>query len=214
MLLEFKNVTGTHKNFNLENISFGLERGYMLGIAGKNGAGKTTLFHYILDEKTSYEGNIYLNGEDIRKNHVKSRDDIGFVSDENIFFGNYTAMQNAKLLGEFYSNWEEERFVLAMKRMELSTNKTVETMSRGEFSKFQMAFAMAHQAKLFLLDEVTGGMDIVFRREFFHILRELLAKEEASIILATHIQEELEMKMDYVGILEKGKLKSFKEAGC
>ncbi len=214
MLLEMKRVTGVSKRFHLEEISFGLEPGYILGLAGKNGAGKSTLLHYIMDDRIAYKGKIYLNGKDIRENHAKSLNEIGFVSEENFFFHNYSAIQNAKLLGEFYSEWEEERFIEAMKRMELSINKTVGRMSRGELSKFKMAFAMAHRAKLYLLDEVTGGMDPVFRRDFFQILRELIVTEEASIVLVTHIQEEIELKVDYAGILEQGKLISFREVVC
>lgn len=212
-MLVFEHVTGLSKKFHLKDVSFSLDKGYMLGIAGKNGAGKTTLFRYILKENIPYQGTIYLNGTDIRKNHAKSLNEIGFVSDENIFLNDYTARQNAQMLGKFYSNWEDERFSFLMKKMNLSENKILGKMSRGEFSKFQMAFAMAHHAKLYLLDEVTGGMDVIFRKEFFQILREELATEEASIILTTHIEEELELKMDYVGILERGELKSFQEAG-
>ena len=77
--------------------------------------------------------------------------------------------------------------------------------------KFQMAFAMAHKPSIYLLDEVTAGMDPVFRIDFFKILHEVIAEEKASVLMTSHIQEEIKMKMDYVGIMEQGKMVSFGE---
>ena len=83
-------------------------------------------------------------------------------------------------------------------------------LSRGEYIKFQMAFAMAHNASLFLLDEATAGMDPVFRKDFFRILRDLAAQDKV-ILMSTHIQEELERKVDYVGIMDNGSFGGFME---
>ncbi len=77
--------------------------------------------------------------------------------------------------------------------------------------KFQLAFAVAHRPKLYLLDEATAGMDPVFRIDFYRILRELLEGENCGIILSTHIEEEIEKQLDYVGMLEEGRLVSFGE---
>ncbi len=218
MKLEWKNVSGNKsKGFNLKNVSFEAEAGYLIGIAGKNGAGKTTMFHYMVDRKKQYEGEIVLDGEvlngvsDEGDIHTSQLQYIAYISDDRQFISNYSAMDNAELISVFYENWNKERFIEAMKRMELSTGKEFGSMSRGEKLKFQMAFAMGYQPKLYLLDEVTGGMDPVFRKEFFRILREILETEEAIVIMTTHIQEELEEKMDYVGIMENGQLVSFGE---
>lgn len=231
MVLEWKNVSGTNKDFNLKNISFVAEPGYLIGIAGKNGAGKTTMFRYMMEKKKQYTGEILLDGEPLHRAeskvtagngetgsrngsedvHIKQLNHIAYISDDRQFIGGYTAMDNAELLSVLYDNWDMECFKAAMKRMELSLSKNYGDMSRGEKLKFQMAFAMGYQPKLYLLDEVTGGMDPVFRKEFFRILREILAAEEAIVIMTTHIQEELEEKMDYIGIMEAGQLVSFAE---
>ena len=79
--------------------------------------------------------------------------------------------------------------------------------------KFQMAFAVAHHPVLYLLDEVTAGMNPVFRVDFFKILQEVIATEEASVLMTSHIREEMDRKMDYVGIMEKGRMTSFGETG-
>ena len=210
-ILEFEHVTGTRRKFHLDDINFSLPAGYLMGLAGKNGAGKTTLFDYIMNPKCRYTGTIRICGEDIRKDHVKARDVIGFVSEHNPFFENYSAMDNVKLLGHFYTTFDEDVFKNAMKKMELSTSKVVGKMSRGELMRFQVAFAMAHGTKLYLLDEATAGMDPVFRVDFFKILNEIIADEQASVLMATHLAEELEHKMDYIGVMDAGKLISFGE---
>lgn len=213
MLLEFEHVTGTNRHFHVEDVSFALEPGYIMGLAGKNGAGKTTLLHHILDKKKSYEGTIRLMGEDIHRDHNKTLDRIGFVSDENFFLMNNNAQENGEMYGSFYTNWSKEIFDEALERMEISRYKLLKSLSRGEFIKFQMAFAMAHRPALYILDEATAGMDPMFRREFFKLLLQLIESEEASVLMTTHSMEEMEKKMDYIGILEKGRLVSFQESG-
>lgn len=100
-LLEFEHVTGTSKKFALQDINFSLEAGYICGLAGKNGAGKSTLIDYIMNPKQRYTGEIRVNGVNIRKNHAYIKNKLGFVSEENQFFGERTAMQNAEMLSGF-----------------------------------------------------------------------------------------------------------------
>lgn len=212
MLLEFEHVTGTSKKFALQDIHFSLEAGYIMGLVGKNGAGKSTLLDYIMNPKQLYKGEIRLCGVNIRDNHTYIKNKLGFVSEDNLFFRDFTAMENVDLLSRFYEEWDMDVFRDAMKRMELSTAKIVGKMSRGENFKFQMAFAMAHKPKLYLLDEVTAGMDPVFRIDYFKILQELIATEQASVIMTSHIQDEISRKTDYVGVLENGRMVQFGES--
>ena len=77
--------------------------------------------------------------------------------------------------------------------------------------KFQMAFAVAHHPKLYLLDEVTAGMDPVFRIDFFKLLHQVIENEEAAVLMTSHIESELKKQMDYIGILEHGTMAYFGE---
>lgn len=209
MLLEFIGVTGTSKKYALQDINFSLEAGYIMGLAGKNGAGKTTLLDYIMNPKQLYRGTIRINGEDIRDNHRYMMNKIGFISDNNLFFTSRTAAQNVELLRDLYETWDQDIFVNAMQKMGLSPSKTVGKMSRGELFKFQTAFAMAHKPVLYLIDEATAGMDPVFRIDYFKMLQEIIADESASILMTSHIQDEIHRKMDYVGIMEGGRMVQF-----
>ena len=212
MILEFKNVTGKTKQFNLQNISFELEAGYIMGLAGKNGAGKSTLIDYIMNPKLQYSGDILVDGVNIRGKHYDMMNRIGFISDNNKgFLVEKSAKTNMEILSILYEDWDDASFYQAMQKMNLSPNKIVGKMSRGELFKFQTAFAMAHKPVLYLIDEATAGMDPVFRIDYFKILQEIIAEEDASILMTSHIQDEIQRKMDFVGIMEEGKLIKFGE---
>ena len=103
-------------------------------------------------------------------------------------------------------------FEEVVSQMGLSIGQNIAHLSRGEYMRFQLAFAMAHSAKLYLIDEATAGMDPIFRKEFFRVLRQIIMDEKASILMITHIEEEIEEKMDYIGVMENGRLISFREA--
>lgn len=218
MLLEFQDVCGTDRGFCLKDITFAVPTGYLVGIAGKNGAGKTTLLHYIAEEKKRYTGSIRFLGQELHLSHTKLLNQIAFVADEAPFFKMYGARQNAKLLAPFYEEWDQDIFEKAAGEVSLATGARLKMdtplskLSRGEYLRFQMIFAMAHHTKLYLLDEVTGGMDPVFRKEFFRLLHRILEQEDASVLMTTHIEEELKEKVDYVGVMEEGRLISFGEA--
>lgn len=211
-MLEFKNVTGISKGFNLKNISFTAPKGFITAIVGANGAGKSTLLSYIYGSKKNYEGEIIFEGRDIRENFDEFKNILGFISDERRFFEENTATENVRLLSCFYDNWNQELFNKCMKEMSVPKNTRLSKLSRGEYIKFQLAFSVAHDTKLYLLDETTAGMDPVFRKDFYKFLHELIATEEVTILTVTHIEEDIYSHMDYVGTLKNGEIISFKEA--
>lgn len=210
-MLEFVNVSGTDKGFNLNNISFCAMEGYITGIIGANGAGKSTLLQYIFDENRDYNGKILFDGQDIKINHSSFRNIVSYISDDKRFFNAYSIIDNIKLLSPFYTEWDNELFFSTLNDMEVSSGKTISNLSRGEYIRFQLAFAVAHKSKLYLLDEATSGMDPVFRRDFYKFLHNLITIENVTVIMTTHIEEELKSHMDYVGVMEAGKLISFGE---
>ncbi|MBQ8198314.1 MAG: ABC transporter ATP-binding protein [Lachnospiraceae bacterium] len=211
-LLEFVGVTGTsRKNYKLQDITFSLPAGFIAGIAGENGAGKTTLFDYIMHPKKQYAGSILLNGKEIHDDYVSLRQQIGFVSEKNRFFMEKSARENAKLAACLFDGWDSDLFEKTMKEMGVSLSRPLSKLSRGEYMKYQTAYAMAHHPVLYLLDEVTAGMDPVFRIDYFKLLQSLLEEENTSVLMISHIQEEMDRKMDFVGVMEEGRLVSWEE---
>lgn len=210
-VLAFDHVTGRGK-IHLKDISMELRAGYIYGLVGENGAGKTTLMKYVLDEHCRYEGRVYLDGEDIRGDHAKVMNKLGYVSEDNCFFEERTGEQNAAILGMLYDDFSMERFRDAMKKMGMTEAKTYKRMSRGERLKFQLAFAIAHSPCLYLLDEVTVGMDPVFRIELFDMLRHLIQDETCAVLMTSHIRTEIESKTDYAAVMKEGRLGAFTES--
>lgn len=201
--LEFKNFEG--------DMNFCLEQGFIMGVIGKNGAGKTTFFNKLLGKKKKYKGQVLFCGEEIFDNHIKFVNQVGVISEDNKFYSTLSISDNVKLLGGFYDNFDNDAFKEMLARVQVSGGKKVEGLSRGEMMKFQLAFAVAHHPKLYIIDEATAGMDPVFKVEFYRILHELLEKEECSILMSTHIDEEIDKQMDYIAMFENGKMVSFKE---
>ena len=210
--LELKDVTGKGFGFKLKNVTMTLENGYIYAVTGKNGAGKTTLFNYILTEKKRYTGSIKLFGYELAGNHAKTMEITGLVSEDNTFFENRTGRQNAEILGLVYDNFDMELFDKCMKKMNVSSQTTLWRMSRGERMKFQLAFAIAHHSRLYLLDEATAGMDAVFKIELFDMLRELIAGEDCCVLMTTHDMSEIAKNTDYAAIMDNGTLGEFVES--
>lgn len=199
------------KKFTVEDINIELPYGYICGITGENGAGKTTLLEAIVDSKANYTGQISVCGMDLKENHVRLNQKIAYLSEDRKFFNERSAIQNAQMLSILYEEFDMEIFKSALDKMKLPQSRNVFEMSRGEFMKFQLAFAMAQKPALYIMDEVTAGMDPVFKVDFFRMVHEIIEDESASVIMITHIEEEITKQMDYIGVMEQGRLVSYKE---
>ena len=170
-MLKIEGLKKTYKGGKcaVDGLDLEVKAGDIFAFIGHNGAGKTTLIDYIMNPEQRYMGAIRIQGENIRENHVDMRNKIGFVSEENYFLEDMTIGQNEALLGHLYDHWDGKFFQEMLKKVGLTSGKTVGKLSRGERMKFQVAFAAAHHPVLYLLDEVTAGMDPVFRIDFFKI---------------------------------------------
>ena len=209
MNVEFRDVTGLSKGFHLSHVNLEIREGYLTALVGKNGAGKSTLFRYLMDPGIRYDGEILVDGDANLIKQAAFKNRIGFVDESRHFFMDKTALENSALYATLYDRFDMELFRAQMHRMEIPVHRTPGEMSRGQYLKFQMAFAMAHGSRLYLLDEVTAGMDPVFRKDFFRVLHEILKEEDVAILMSSHIEEEIARHMDYVAVMEKGTIISY-----
>ena len=192
--------------FKLENISFELPKGYIMGLIGTNGAGKTTLIHLLLGLYSLDSGEIIIDGMTYEHNEREIKDMIGTVLVDELFTPQLTLLENANFYGKFYKNYDEQLFLKYINTFNLNPNSRFKTLSKGEKLKFQFAFALSHNPKLLILDEPTANFDPEFRKEFFRILCEFISDGQKSVILATHLTTDLDQVADYITYLEKGKL--------
>lgn len=196
--------------FVLEDISFTLERGYMLGLIGRNGAGKSTLLRILLQSIPRKKGSMEIAGYNVASHASEAKQAVGYVGEDFVFLQRETLRENGRVLGQLYPVFDEVRYLEFLGRFEIGTEKIAGELSKGETTKAQLAFALAHKPELLLLDEPTGGLDPVMRREFLYILQTELLEERMGIIFSTHITEDLDKAADYVAMLEKGKLLFYK----
>ncbi len=205
-ILELKNLSFSYGEFSLKDVNLSIEKGYITGLVGRNGAGKTTLFKLVGNKLKNYKGNIYLNGKDIKENRYYLMDNVAFISEEQPFFAEESAIFNAETLGQYYTNMNMEKFEEYMYRFDMSTHTQIKEMSKGTFIKFQLAFALARKPLLYLMDEPTAGLDPVFRKEFLNIIQTAIEDAEASVLFSTHITTDLDKVADFITMIDDGKI--------
>lgn len=204
MLLELREVSKHLGNFWLNNISLELPEGYIMGLIGPNGAGKTTLLHLILGLYRPEKGELFVDGKNYEKDEREIHELIGTVLLETLFDAGMTLRENGDYYGNYYKNYDAKVFQYYLERFSLEPQRRYKALSKGEELKFQLAFALAHAPKLLVLDEPAGSFDPEFRKEFFAVLKEFIADGTKSVIVSTHLTEDLDRMADYITYLEKG----------
>lgn len=192
--------------FTLGEITLTLPRGYILGIIGRNGAGKSTLLRLIMQNVKREKGRILVAGYPMDTHAAKAKQLIGYVGEDFHLIRKATILENGRLLGGFFQSYEETKYRELLNRLEIGENKLGRDLSKGEIMKVQLAFALSHQPELLLLDEPTGGLDPLIRREVLSLLQEELFSEKMGIIFSTHITDDLDKIADYIAMIEQGKL--------
>lgn len=204
--IEIKNVTKRFKKFTLNDVSFELPKGYIMGLIGPNGAGKTTTIKLILNMLKRDSGTIKVLGLDNIDDESKVKEEVAVVFDQPYYIDEWNLNDVEKAVGMFYKKWDGKVFDSYLKRFGLSRSKKVKDLSRGMKMKLMIAVAFSHNAKVLILDEPTGGLDPVARDEFIDLLGEYIQDGERSVIFSTHITSDLEKIADYITFIRKGKI--------
>ena len=202
-MIDCNNVSKRFTSFSLKNITFNLPAGYICGLIGENGSGKTTLIN-ILSGLYSYDGKIRISGRDYCNHEYDIKQDIGVVVHGDIFEAQESLISNANYFGRFYKKYSENLLENYLERFNLNDKKKYKELSKGEKLKFALAFALAHEPRLLLLDEPGANFDIEFRKEFNSLLREFIIDGTRSVILSTHIISDVETFADYILFLKNG----------
>ncbi|MBQ8326369.1 MAG: ABC transporter ATP-binding protein [Lachnospiraceae bacterium] len=207
----YKNGKKTTTSFQLQDIDFMVEPGYIIGLIGCNGAGKTTLLQTILGVYRPDEGRILVNGYDRITESVQSKKKIAYVTDDALFPLGMSAKDMGKAFGPYYENFDYEKFTGLCNRFQIPMKKVFRKLSKGMKIKLQLAFALSYDATLYIFDEPSAGLDPVFRKELMDFFFEIIADGNKSIILSTHLTEELDRIADYILYMEDGTKRFFME---
>lgn len=204
--LQVQGLTKHYPNFALENVSFALPAGTIMGFIGENGAGKTTAIHAILDMIQKDAGTVTFWGKELKEDPKPLKEDIGVVFDQIHFYKTLTPPEVEKICRSAYKQWNTTYFWQLIERFELPKQKEIQTFSKGMKMMLSIAAALSHNPKLLILDEVTGGLDPIKRDEILDLFLEFVQDEAHSILVSSHITTDLEKIADYITFVHKGKL--------
>ena len=204
--IEIKGLTKKYDGFTLDDISFDVPKGSVMGFIGQNGAGKTTTIKAIFNIISRDAGTIKVLGLDNIENEYEIKEDVAAVFDELPFHEDFNANQISIVLSSVFKNWDNEKFKELLTRFALPEKKKIKQFSKGMKMKLQIATALSHDAKLLIMDEATTGLDPVVRNEILDIFREYLQDGERSILMSSHITSDLEKIADCVTFIDKGKI--------
>lgn len=204
--LEIKNISKTYKDFKLDDISFVLPCGHIMGLIGENGAGKSTIINCILDIIEKDSGSISVLGQKNDKNNVSLKENIGVVLDASDVYDNYTVKQVENIMKDVYKQWNHEVYDYYIQKFALPLNKMIKDFSRGMKMKMAITIALSYQPKLLILDEATSGLDPIMRDEILDVFMEFVQDENHAILLSSHISSDLEKIADYITFIHEGKL--------
>lgn len=205
-MLNLEHVNKKFHGFSLNDISLHLPKGYIMGLIGPNGSGKTSLIHCIMGLYKLNSGMILVDRLDVAKEENKIKNRIGFVLNEDLFTGEMTLEENMKFYGAYYAEFKEDCCKMYCKRFCIDQSRKLKALSKGEKLKFQFAFALSHNPSLLILDEPTESFDPEFRDEFIKIITEFVKDGERSVLLATHLTDELDKIADYITFINHGEL--------
>jgi ABC-2 type transport system ATP-binding protein len=204
--MEVRGLQKNYKNFSLQDLSFSLEEGCIMGFIGPNGAGKSTTIKAILNQIRRDAGEIRLWGLDNVSQEKEIKKRVGVVLDEAHFYGHLSLKRMKGMIASFYDNWEEETYQSYVREFGLDENKKISQLSKGTSMKFSIALALSHGADLLIMDEPTSGLDPLVREEVLDILQRLIQDERKSVFFSTHITSDLDKVADYIVLLNDGRL--------
>lgn len=205
-ILTIKNITKNYTDFTLNDISFSLPKGSIMGLIGENGAGKTTTIKLILNLIKKDNGNIKVFGLDNITDEMKIKQNLGVVLDESYFHDNLKPKDISVIMGNIYEKWDNKRFFDYLKKFNLPQDKIIKDYSKGMKMKLSIAAALSHNPQLLILDEPTGGLDPVVRSEVLDIFLDFIQDEEKSILFSTHVTSDLDKIADYITFIHEGNL--------
>ena len=204
-VLEIRSLRKQYPSFLLDDVSFSLEPGRIMGLIGRNGAGKTTTLKSVFNLVHPDGGTVRIFGMEMpeREREIKQR--LGYAGGAVDFYRRKKLRDIVAVTKQFYDNWDDAAYRKYMDAFSLDENKTPAELSEGMRVKFSLTLALSHRAELLILDEPTSGLDPVSREELLETFL-FLKDRGVSILFSTHITTDLEKCADDITYIAKGKL--------
>ena len=209
-VLEVKNIDKFFgKKQILNDISFDIEEGEILGFVGPNGSGKTTTIKIILGLQQATKGEVFINGNNIKNNYEAAIRKVGAIVESPDMYMYLSGLENLKLVANYYNiSHDEIEKVVEFVGLKDRIKDKVSKYSLGMRQRLGIAQAILNKPNLLIVDEPTNGLDPSGIIEFRKMLKELAKKEKMSIFISSHNLAEIENICDKVLLLKEGKIVS------
>lgn len=205
-ILQVNNLTKQYSDFKLDNVSFSVPKGTIMGLIGENGAGKSTTINAILDLIKKDDGTVTFWGQELSSDPRRLKEDIGVVFDGINFYETLTPAKIGQISKAAYTQWDQHLYNEYLTEFQLPTKNEVKTFSKGMKMKLCIAVALSHHPKLLILDEATSGLDPVMRDDILDVFLDFVQDEQHSILMSSHITTDLEKIADYITFIHQGKV--------
>ncbi|BGE81323.1 ABC transporter ATP-binding protein [Staphylococcus petrasii] len=206
-LLQVQHLNKSYKksNFNLNDISFTLKPGEVIGLIGKNGSGKTTLINTLVGNRFKDSGEISFFDKVVSDKDHDYKEHIGVVFDDLRVPDKLEIKDMDKVFANIFKTWNSEKFFSTIKEFDLPTTSQIKTFSRGMRMKAALSIALAHDSKLLILDEATAGMDVSGREEVIEMLEDYIS-DGNGILISSHISEDIEQLATQLIFMKDGEI--------
>lgn len=186
----------------LNNISFQLERGKIIGLLGPNGSGKTTLIKLSNGLLTPKKGNIIIDGHKVG---LETKKIVSYLPERSYLDNSLKIYQIVDLFQDFYEDFDVNKAYNMLKDLKINPEDRLKSVSKGTKEKVQLILVMSREAKLYMLDEPIGGVDPAARD---YILRTIISNynPDASVIISTHLISDIEQVLDDVVFIKEGEV--------
>ena len=206
-MIEIKNLTKKYNNFTLDNISLEIPSGRITGVIGANGAGKSTTFKAILGLIKPDEGEIIIDGKNIKDFKEEDKAKVGCVMTDSFFSDTLRIKDIAKIMKGMFKSFDENFFEEKCDLLKLPKDKRIREFSGGMKAKIKAITALSYDTNLLILDEPTVGLDVVAREEVLDLIREYVEKnEERTVIISSHISSDIEKLCDDIYMINDGEI--------
>jgi ABC-2 type transport system ATP-binding protein len=199
-------VRKRYRHFTLDDISFTLAPGGIMGFIGANGAGKSTTLRILLGLVHQDRGEVRLLGHPMPDQQAAAKRDVGFVSEDMRLFGSATLGWHMKFVGSIYPSWDRAYAEVLLRRFDLRTDQKIKGFSHGQRVKAALLLALARRPRLLILDEPTTGLDPIARHEVLQSLMEALADERRGILFSSQNTLDVEQISDRITFIDRGRI--------
>lgn len=205
-MLSIRDLKKHYENFDIENVSFDIPKGAVVGLIGENGAGKSTVIKCILGAVHPDGGQILFDGKEIRETCRKDRQKIAFVFDDTGLPLELDLGMLDKVLCRIYDKWDTAKFRSLIREFSLPRDKMLKDFSKGMKMKAAIAVAFSYDSDVLILDEPTSGLDPVVRDEIIEMIYNYNQNGDRSVLLSSHITADLEKICDYIVYIHEGRI--------